>query len=317
MTSFFNSATVVLGQFGAPTGESSVAAQLAATVSAVGSGSVLPHWSVLTFCPAASMTSFEALLAPLLVPALMLASLALVALTIFALERRRGRPPPSLELNDGDDGGDVPALPLVDGVAYRIAVSFLSVVDFVLFAIVSACLSLLNTIEVPGVGCRLWKAGDVECSTGVAATAATTMAAVLVAPVAFFWWQRRWPASTFGRAVATVHQSPMRAELPFYNIVLIARRVLLAVSFALVQDAPLRSALIRSVLVVSLTLHTQLSPFATTLQNRLETAALFALLIATALHGEEVLLILQLVLLAMALAMLAVFALRDALNRKK
>ena len=92
MTSFFNSATVVLGQFGAPTGESSVAAQLAATVSAVGSGSVLPHWSVLTFCPAASTTSFEALLAPLLVPALMLASLALVALTIFALERRRGRP---------------------------------------------------------------------------------------------------------------------------------------------------------------------------------------------------------------------------------
>jgi hypothetical protein len=37
MTSFFNSATVVLNQFGAPVGESSVAAQLAGTVSSVGS----------------------------------------------------------------------------------------------------------------------------------------------------------------------------------------------------------------------------------------------------------------------------------------
>ena len=182
-----------------------------------------------------------------------------------------------------------------------------------LFSIVSACLSLLNTIEVPGVGCRLWKAGDVECSTSIAATAASTMVAVLVAPVAFFWWQRWRPASTFGRAVATVHQSPMRAEMPFYNIVLILRRVLLAVSFALVQDAPLRSALIRAVLVVSLALHTQLQPFASPLQNKLESASLFALLLATALHGDELLSVSQLVVLALALLALVGFALRGVI----
>jgi hypothetical protein len=195
-----------------------------------------------------------------------------------------------------------------DGVTYRVAVSFLSIVDFVLFAIVSACLSLLNTIDVPGVGCRLWKAGDVECSTSVAATATVTMVAVLVAPLVFYWWQRRCPASAFGRAVATVHQSPMRPGMPFYNVVLIARRVLLAVSFALVQDDLLRSALIRSVLLVSLTVHMQLSPFASPLQNRLETASLFALLLATALHGEVLLSIVQLLTLFVTFTALCGFA---------
>jgi hypothetical protein len=273
------------------------------SVLAAVSGVILPQSFNMTLCPLERMSSLDRLLVTALFPACIFVSWALIAAVLFVVDRRRRRKHRDSELlgnlegdNDAEeDSADAtagvpatvrsePADEHANSLGYRLAVSALMLYDFSLFSLLNTALSLLSTIDVPGVGCRLWKAGDVECSALIQGGAAVAFVAVLTLPAVFALIQRRWPHSVFGAAVALVHQSPLRQATSWYNIVLIGRRAVMAAAFALFQDKDVRAISVRSILVVSFALHVQLLPYATTTANRLETISLLCLVLVSSLQ---------------------------------
>jgi hypothetical protein len=267
------------------------------------SGVILPQSFNLTLCPFERMSSLDRLLVTALFPACVFVSWAVIAAVLFIVDRRRRRKHRDSELlsnlEDDDDAEEdsanttagvpatvrsEPADEHSNSLGYRLAVSALMLYDFSLFSLLNTALSLLSTIDVPGVGCRLWKAGDVECSALIQGGAAAAFVVVLALPAVFALIQRRWPHSVFGAAVALVHQSPLREATSWYNIVLIGRRAVMAVAFALFQDKDVRAISVRSILVVSFALHVQLLPYATTMANRLETLSLLSLVLVSSLQ---------------------------------
>jgi len=295
---FAGNAQIVLSEC-VLTAHTSVADQTSAFKEFIGSvlasisGVILPQSLELTLCPLERMSSLDRLLVTAMFPVYIFASWALVALALFAIDRRQRRQRHKQldsELSrsvEGDAALGVPAQVRSESsssLGFRLAVSALMLYDFSLFSLLSTTLSLLSTIDVPGVGCRLWKAGDVECSAVIQGGAAVAFVVVLTLPAVFALIQRRWPRSVFGAAVALVHQSPMREATSWYNIVLIGRRAVMAAAFALFQDKDVRAISVRSILVVSFALHMQLLPYATTTANRLESASLLSLVLVSSLQ---------------------------------
>lgn len=332
---FVNTASVVLSEFRSRDGANAFTDATATAVS-LSSGIVLPHAGVLTYCPARQLSSLQRLMVTAIVPAILFACWCLVSMVVVvfgARRRHRGAEARQLLSDDWDDddsneakrddsdagGGAAPADVVHQrSAAYRICAAFISLFDLSLFVIVSSCVSLLNTIDVPGLGCRLWKAGDVECDAGIRAGAWFGIVVVLMLPVLFAAWRRFRPSTAFSLAVEHVNQSPMRAGVPWYNNVLIIRRFAIAVAFSLCQDADLRALLIRAILMIGFAVHMQLLPFVSVAVNRMESISLLSLLLATSLQATagsaiegRVITILQTTLMTVVFFLLFGFVLYD------
>jgi hypothetical protein len=243
----------------------------------------------LTMCPLPELSSLGRLIAVgILVPTLLLLSWIVVSLFLWVRERRQQsdlrRLLAAADADDDDDGVDEDEL-LDASLPFRVASLGLALFDFSFFTLATTSLAVLNTIDVPAVGCRLWKAGDVPCSAALQAGGVTTFLVLVSLPFVFALVQRRWPRALFSKAVKTVQQSPFRAEVAQFNLVLIARRVILALTFALVQDGELRAMAIRTTLVACLALHLQVAPFASAAVNRIEAIALSGLVMVSLVPG--------------------------------
>jgi hypothetical protein len=294
--SFTNLAWIVLAEFRSRD-SASVFSELTETVAAVGSGAFLPQWELLAYCPTSELTSLGRLASAAIVPVILLVCWCLVSVVVIALARRRKTSYSRLlVVDDNEIGVDAeaeraaqradPEQPQASA-AYRAFAAFLSLFDVSLFVLVGTFVSLLNTVEVPGVGCRLWKAGDVECSAGIRAGAWCALVTVLLLPALFWQLHRRSQSSAFALAVEQVNLAPMRKQLSWYNAVLIFRRASVAVVFSLIQDAGLRALLIRTILVAGFALHMQVLPFASVAINRLESLSLISLLLASVLQEQS------------------------------
>lgn len=241
----------------------------------------------LTMCPLPELSSLGRLIAVgILMPTLLLLSWVAISLFLWVRERRQQSDLRRLltTTTDDDDGVDEDELPDAS-LPFRVAALGLSLFDFSFFTLATTSLAVLNTIDVPDVGCRLWRAGDVPCSGALQAGGVTTFLIIVSLPFVFALVQHRWPRAPFSKAVRTVQQSPFRSEVAQFNLVLIARRVILALAFALVQDGELRAIVIRATLVACLALHLQVAPFASAGVNRLEAIALSGLVLVSLVPG--------------------------------
>jgi hypothetical protein len=327
IVSFCNIAQVVIGNSIAlaPTNRSTddagtVSNGLRALFSMI-SGLIQPQFGSLTYCPMEKMTSFQKLVAPLGVPAALLAFWAIMSITLVVHWRlkhrrvveRRSVVAPVNEANAWDDRSSDDAADSAEDDAdetvairvreatrqlpvYRVFASLLTVLDFSLFIIIGVCVALLNTVTLHDASlplhpehCRLWLAGDTECSAGATVGASVLMVVVLLAPLCFELWRRVRPQSILGVAIADVYQSAMAPHARNYNFAITARRVLVAFVNAFIVDNELRVMLLRTIILQACVLHAYVGgPFASRWVNRGEVLALFAIIMVMMMQSTGV-----------------------------
>lgn len=216
------------------------------------SGLIEPHSHSIAYCPLESMTSFQKVVMPLTLPALLVSLWAIVSGGVVMFKNRRRVQ--SNELLADDTKQDH----IRRQFSYRVCASLVTLLDFSLVIVVGVTVSLLNPVHIDGLdggeSCRLWKAGDVSCSANITASAALLLMVTLATPAAFHLWQRFRPESVLGVAVADVYQSAMSPNAKHYGFAMMARRVLVAMANAFLTDVDLRLMAIRTVLLQSFAL---------------------------------------------------------------
>jgi predicted outer membrane repeat protein len=289
LLSFFNTATLLTAELARARKEpvSSFRAGFSSVVS-LASGFLVPLGDSTSVCLTPTLSSLERLTIPLAVTLAMLCWHCLFSV-VLALARRRRARTEAIPLNADDEIVGV-VEPARGSVLLRVFSSLLMVLNFNLFIVVRVLVDLLVTVDVPGLGCRLWRAGDQSCGgwqTGVGLALAATLLFPLLSELAVRWRKE----SLLARAVLLVFRSPAAdgAGAQSYHLASTVRRAVLALAASFITNVELRLAAIRTILLVAAAwLAFVDTPFKSALVNRLEkTALLVALGVALTLSGES------------------------------
>jgi hypothetical protein len=289
LLSFFNTATLLTAELARARKEpvSSFRAGFSSVVS-LASGFLVPLGDSTSVCLTPTLSSLERLTIPLAVTLAMLCWHCLFSV-VLALARRRRARTEAIPLNADDEIVGV-VEPARGSVLLRVFSSLLMVLNFNLFIVVRVLVDLLVTVDVPGLGCRLWRAGDQSCGgwqTGVGLALAATLLFPLLSELAVRWRKE----SLLARAVLLVFRSPAAdgAGAQSYHLASTMRRAVLALAASFITNVELRLAAIRTILLVAAAwLAFVDTPFKSALVNRLEkTALLVALGVALTLSGES------------------------------
>jgi hypothetical protein len=292
LLSFANTAAILAREL-ADAAPDDGASQLHSVVS-LASGIGVPLTEATAVCITPTLSSLERLLVPLGVLGAMLMWHLLGSVAILLQSRRQKRTtrPHDVDLAvEADD--DVPAAVQSpnDAALLRIVSALLALLDFNLFIVVGVLVNLLVTVTIPGLGCRLWRAGDQSCG-GWQAVVVVALVATLLAPLLTELVVRKRPHSLAARAVLLVFRASAATTsngAQAYHLASTYRRAALALVSTFITDTDDRLAAIRAVLMVAGAWLVFLgAPFKSALVNRLEWFALFAALcVALSLSSDH------------------------------
>jgi predicted outer membrane repeat protein len=290
LLSFFNTATLLTAEL-ARAGKEPASGFWAGFRSFVSlaSGYLVPLGDSTSVCLTPTLSSLQRLLIPLAFTLAMLCWHCLFSVVLALVRRRRARTE-AIPLNADDEIAGVAAGPARESVLLRVFSSLLMVLNFNLFIVVRVLVDLLVTVDVPGLGCRLWRAADQSCGgwqAGVGLALAATLLFPLLSELAVRWRKD----SLLARAVLLVFRSPAAdgAGAQSYHLASTVRRAVLALAASFVTNVELRLAAIRTILLVAAAwLAFVDTPFKSALVNRLEKSALLvALAVALTQSGES------------------------------
>jgi hypothetical protein len=316
LLSFANTAAILAREL-ADAAPDDGASQLHSVVS-LASGIGVPLTEATAVCITPALSSLERILVPLGVLGAMLVwhLLGSVAILLQSRRQRRTTRPHDVDLAaEADDNDDVPAASQSpnDAALLRIVSAFLALLDFNLFIVVGVLVNLLVTVTIPGLGCRLWRAGDQSCG-GWQAFVVVALVVTLLAPLLTELVVRKRPHSLAARAVLLVFRASAATTsngAQAYHLASTYRRVALALVSTFITDIDDRLAAIRAVLMVAGAWLVFLgAPFKSALVNRLEWFALsVALCVALSLSSDHtkprpVLRTVQVIALALVIALL-------------
>jgi predicted outer membrane repeat protein len=289
LLSFFNTATLLTAEL--TRGKEPASGFWAGFRSFVSlaSGYLVPLGDSTSVCLTPTLSSLQRLLIPLAFTLAMLCWHCLFSVVLALVRRRRARTE-AIPLNADDEIAGVAAGPARESVLLRVFSSLLMVLNFNLFIVVRVLVDLLVTVDVPGLGCRLWRAADQSCGgwqAGVGLALAATLLFPLLSELAVRWRKD----SLLARAVLLVFRSPAAdgAGAQSYHLASTVRRAVLALAASFVTNVELRLAAIRTILLVAAAwLAFVDTPFKSALVNRLEKSALLvALAVALTQSGES------------------------------
>ncbi|PRP84402.1 hypothetical protein PROFUN_08082 [Planoprotostelium fungivorum] len=155
--------------------------------------------------------------------------------------------------------------------------------------VVSTCLKLLFCVEVESSGKVLYNAGNIQCDRPWRIPLIVGSAVFLIpSPLVLLLlrYKLRGTRSSVRRDVLTVVDGCYREETKYWETVYMARRLILAIAYVFIIDEKWSATVMRTLLMISIALHLQFSPFVTKRGQLLETICLLCLFGLTLLNGQ-------------------------------